>query len=122
MCTLTRAPVSALLSSPQSRAIIVALMSEVLTVARVSLSRLTVDASDALADCVMEEIMKDQDPASSFRPSMLVDLEAGRPMEVEAILGGMLRRARAAEIATPRLDVVYAGLEVMQKIIISSKS
>lgn len=45
---------------------------------------------------------------------MLVDLENGRPMEVEAILGGIVKRAKLHNIDVPRLTVVYAGLKVIQ--------
>ena len=45
---------------------------------------------------------------------MLVDLDCRRPMEVEAIVGGVLRRARAKGVPTPKLDLVYAGLSVIQ--------
>jgi 2-dehydropantoate 2-reductase len=39
---------------------------------------------------------------SAFRPSMLVDLEAGRPIEVEAIVGGIVQTARSKGVATPQ--------------------
>jgi 2-dehydropantoate 2-reductase len=39
---------------------------------------------------------------------MLQDLETGRPMEVEAILGMPVAFARAAGVATPTLDAVAA--------------
>ena len=42
------------------------------------------------------------------RPSMAQDVLAGRPMEVEAILGQPLAMAREAGVATPALEVVCA--------------
>jgi len=45
-----------------------------------------------------------------YRPSMLLDCQAGRPMEVEAIFGAPLRAARAAACPTPRLETLYAQL------------
>ncbi len=44
------------------------------------------------------------------KPSMLQDVEAGRALEVEAILGQVQSFARARNIATPTIDVVYALL------------
>jgi 2-dehydropantoate 2-reductase len=44
-----------------------------------------------------------------FKPSMLLDVEAGRPSELEPIIGSVLDRARAKGVATPRLDLVYAS-------------
>lgn len=37
-----------------------------------------------------------------FKPSMLVDLEAGRPMEVEGIIGEVVRKGRKAGVPLPR--------------------
>ncbi|MBK1658720.1 ketopantoate reductase family protein [Paracraurococcus ruber] len=42
------------------------------------------------------------------RPSILQDLEAGRPMEVEALFLAPLALAREAGVATPMLDLVVA--------------
>lgn len=88
-------------------------MSEVLLVAHASLQGSST-ASAVLHDRVAEDIIRNENPKSTFRPSMLVDLEAGRPMEVEAIVGGILKRARAHNIDVPRLTLVYAGLKVIQ--------
>lgn len=90
-------------------------MHEVLTVARASLSPAqTASAADALPQTVVDDIIKHENPQSTFKPSMLVDLEAGRPIELEAIVGGVLRRARAARVNTPRLTLIYAALAVIQ--------
>lgn len=43
-----------------------------------------------------------------YRSSMQIDFEEGRPLEVEAILGEPLRRARAAGVGAPRLQALYA--------------
>jgi 2-dehydropantoate 2-reductase len=42
---------------------------------------------------------------------MLIDREQGRPMEVDAILGEPLRRARAAGCATPHLAQLHDALQ-----------
>lgn len=65
------------------------------------------DLSDDVANGVIEDCMdlysneRTSDP-SMFMPSMLVDLLAGRPMEVEPIVGGVLGVAREVGVATPR--------------------
>lgn len=46
-----------------------------------------------------------------YKPSTLLDWEAGRPLEIEPIWGEPLRRARAAGGETPRLEMVYALLK-----------
>lgn len=43
-----------------------------------------------------------------------MDIEAGRPTELEPLIGALLDRARARGVATPRLDLVYASLKIHQ--------
>ena len=67
-----------------------------------------------------------------FKPSMLVDLEEGRPMEVEPIVGNIVKTAKSVGIDVPRsvleslgcpgtllttyrLEVIYAQLRVTQR-------
>ena len=40
-------------------------------------------------------------PGAAHRPSMLVDLDNGRPIEVEVILGEVVRMARARGVDVP---------------------
>lgn len=47
----------------------------------------------------------------AYRPSSLVDWQAGRPVEVEAIWGEPLRRGQAAGAAMPRLELLYRLLQ-----------
>lgn len=96
-------------------------MAEVLTVARASLAP-SPAVDEMLSDAVIDLILTNENPKSIFRPSMLVDLDCGRPMEVEAIVGGVLRRARAQGVATPKLDLIYAGLLVIQKGLINRRA
>ncbi len=44
----------------------------------------------------------------AYKTSMALDYEQGRPMEIEAILGNIVRSARANGVATPTLDAIYA--------------
>jgi len=46
----------------------------------------------------------------AYRPSSMIDWEAGRAVEVEAIWGEPLRQGRAAGAAMPRLALLYALL------------
>jgi 2-dehydropantoate 2-reductase len=49
-------------------------------------------------------------PMGAYQPSSLVDFLAGRDVEVESIWGEPLRRAKAAGVAMPRLEDLYARL------------
>ena len=113
VCTLTRARVGDVLAVTESRASLVDIMTEVLTVARAYLPQ-NEAVSSALPENVAHVIVNNENPKSVFKPSMLVDLEAGRPMEVEAIVGGILKRAKAKGIDVPRLELIYASLKVLQ--------
>jgi len=50
----------------------------------------------------------------AYKASMLVDFLAERPMEIEVIIGGVLRYAHANNVLTPRLSTAYAMLKVHQ--------
>jgi 2-dehydropantoate 2-reductase len=50
-------------------------------------------------------------PMGPYKPSSLIDWEAGRAVEVEAIWGEPLRRARAVGAAAPKLALLYALLQ-----------
>lgn len=49
----------------------------------------------------------------AFKSSMLQDVEAGRPIELEALLGAPREIAERAGIATPQLDRLYAMTRLM---------
>jgi len=42
---------------------------------------------------------------------MMVDITAGRPLELEALVGAVVKRGRAAGIATPVMETLYAVLK-----------
>jgi ketopantoate reductase len=55
--------------------------------------------------------MKRTETIGAYKPSALLDWEAGRPLEIEPIWGEPLRRATAAGANAPRLEIVYALLK-----------
>ena len=112
LCTLTRANVGDVLSLPEAREALRDIMLEVLKVARQYVSP---EGAAGLPDSVAQAIVENENPQSVFKPSMLVDLEAGRPIEVEAIVGGIVRRAGSQNIAIPRTAMIYGALKVIQK-------
>jgi 2-dehydropantoate 2-reductase len=60
--------------------------------------------SSSIQDTVKVAQSQYDDPSKGkpFKPSMLVDLEAGRPMEVEGIVGAVVQQAREVGIVVPR--------------------
>jgi len=53
-------------------------------------------------------------PENNHTPSMLVDLEQGRPIEVEVIVGEVVRMARERKVEVPHVEMLYALLLVVQ--------
>lgn len=62
------------------------------------------------------EQMKRTETMGAYKPSTLLDFEAGRPLEIEAIWGEPLRRAQAAGAETPRLQMLYAALRSLDQV------
>jgi 2-dehydropantoate 2-reductase len=49
-----------------------------------------------------------------YKTSMLVDYEAGRPMEIEAILGNALRVAKRYDVSAPYMKSLYRLLKLVE--------
>lgn len=49
-----------------------------------------------------------------FKPSILIDMERQRPMELDALFVHVVQRARRTGVATPRLDMVLASVRPSQ--------
>ena len=54
--------------------------------------------------------------AMAHKPSILQDLELGRPMEIDGIYGAALELARLAGVATPTLDRLVALVRVRARV------
>lgn len=55
-----------------------------------------------------------------FKPSILVDLERGRPMELDPIFGNIVARARRTGVPTPHLDTILTAVKPVQAQIAAS--
>ncbi|KAM0755631.1 2-dehydropantoate 2-reductase [Meredithblackwellia eburnea MCA 4105] len=65
-----------------------------------------------LASADAEKILKSTERNTDGLPSMLLDWQAGRPMELEVILGNPIRIARRKGLEMPRLQSLYALLKM----------
>jgi len=74
-------------------------------------------AIGAAIGCTIEETAEDRlavaERLGPFKTSMLQDVEAGRPLELDAILAAPLELARRHKVATPNLDAIYALVKLM---------
>jgi 2-dehydropantoate 2-reductase len=103
---LTHATLDVVTTDPGTRAVCRAMMLEAQAVAERIGVKLRVDADRRL------------DGASaigSHKISMLVDLETGRPMEIDPIVTVVQEIAGRLSIATPTIDVVAALIQLRQK-------
>ncbi len=97
-CILSRQDIATTFADPAVRAAALQMLEEALEVARALGVAVALDPAARIGQLV------------SFRhkPSILQDLELGRPMEVEAMLRAPLHLARLAGVATPMLDLMVA--------------
>jgi 2-dehydropantoate 2-reductase len=103
---LTHATMVDICRYPPSRALAVALMEEAQAVANhlgITM-RVSIDKRIAGAEKV-----------GKHKTSMLQDVEAGRELELEAIMGAVLELARMTGIATPAIDSIYALVKLLDK-------
>lgn len=56
----------------------------------------------------IERRLAGAEAVGEHKTSMLQDIEQGRPIELEALLGSVIELARITETATPHCDAVYA--------------
>jgi 2-dehydropantoate 2-reductase len=99
LCTISRASLRELLAEPLVElvnATVNGIMSEVILVARTSGIHTGTLLEDEAVDVIRRTTPTD------FKPSMLVDLEANRPIEVEVILGEIVRKAAEVGVPAPR--------------------
>jgi len=68
-----------------------------------------------------ETILATKSRVTASRSSMLIDFEAKRSMEVEAILGNTLRFAEEKSVAIPYISTLYALLSEINKSVLLKK-
>ncbi len=98
-----RVPVSRLLPHPEARGTIVAAMKEVEAVGRAKGVGLDPEVVARTME-YMETVAKD------LQASMHTDLELGRPLELEALNGAVVRMGREVGVPTPVNDILYSIL------------
>lgn len=86
-------------------------MEEVLAIAPAVLGLPDGKLPERLGLAEPEKILTSTERNAGAKPSMLLDWEAGRNMELEAILGNAVRMARAKNLDMPRCATMYALLK-----------
>ncbi|OAX85002.1 hypothetical protein ACJ72_00627 [Emergomyces africanus] len=113
MCAITQLDSAAIRQFGGDYSLIRPAMAEIVAIAHADGYELGNKAIDEMIDATPLEL--------SFRPSMLVDVDKGNPVEVEAILGNSLRIARAKGVQTPVLDNTYRFLKLVQARLLAAR-
>ncbi|MBB6430967.1 putative 2-dehydropantoate 2-reductase [Algisphaera agarilytica] len=92
-----------MMADPGTRRRIEALMHEVQAAA------LAVDGK-VIEDAFIQKMLDYTAKMEPYKTSMMLDYEAGRAMEIEAIVGDPCQAAKAAGQAIPHIEEVYSGL------------
>lgn len=107
MTCLMRASVGEIAASSDGKSLMLALIDECAGAASANGAE---PSSQALAQ--IRTLLTD--PQSAVVASMLRDMQRGANVEGDHIIGDMLARAKAAQVAAPLLAIAYANLQVYQ--------
>ena len=106
MSAITRASIGQMFESPSSRQLIRTLMEEVAAVARSLEIELPVS---------IDKRMEGAASVGEHRTSMLQDLEAGKPLEIDALLGAVIELAGDKDVPVPSLRALYGLTKLLDE-------
>ncbi len=103
---LTRCSVGEMFADPAITAVIAGLMEECIRVA---------DAIGIDVGITVEARMKHASRLADVKTSMLQDVEAGRPLEIESIIGAVVELAQRYAIDIPKTRTIYALIRALSR-------
>jgi 2-dehydropantoate 2-reductase len=103
---LTRSTLAGICQYPPSRELAAAMMTEAQAIAH----KLGITFRVPL-----EKRIAGAEKVGHHKTSMLQDVEAGRDLEIDALLGAVVELARLTETPTPHLDTVYSLTKLLAK-------
>ncbi|MBX0327668.1 2-dehydropantoate 2-reductase [Oscillochloris sp. ZM17-4] len=104
---LTRATVDVIIADVGARALAAAMMAEAQQVA---------EALGIRFPLSIERRLKMAEDIGAHRTSMLQDVEAGKPTEVDALVGAVAELGRLVGVPTPHIDAVYAATKLLDRV------
>ncbi|WP_298271254.1 putative 2-dehydropantoate 2-reductase [Geobacter sp.] len=104
ICAMTGRTVADLLGSDRSRWLARELMAEVIAAANAQ------GLSEPVADEFADRMITFSAGLGAYRPSMMIDREEGRPLELEAIFAVPLERGTAMGVPMPRVETLLGLL------------
>ncbi|HZS09647.1 MAG TPA: 2-dehydropantoate 2-reductase [Blastocatellia bacterium] len=103
---LTRAALDEIVLCPETRELAAGIMAEAEAVAR----RLGIDIG-----VTVEQRLEGAGKVGHHKTSMLQDVESGRPLELEAIVGAVVELGGKLGLALPRTQAVYACVKLLAR-------
>ncbi|MDA1127401.1 MAG: 2-dehydropantoate 2-reductase [Chloroflexi bacterium] len=105
--SMARATLAELMPQPHWRRVVLSCLAEIDAVGRANGVNLT-------KDIVGDTVSYIEDHLADLQASMHTDLLAGRPLELEALNGSVVRAGDTAGVPTPINDVIYAMLKALE--------
>jgi 2-dehydropantoate 2-reductase len=109
---LTHATLVDLLQFPFTRELSIAMMREAETIANKLGIRFRVGIDKRVAGA---------EKVGAHKTSMLQDVEAGKPIELDALVGAVVELGRLTQTPTPHIDAVYACASLLAKTLATQK-
>jgi 2-dehydropantoate 2-reductase len=106
LSALTRASLAAIAADPGTRAVALAAMREAVGVAA---------AVGVELDLSVEQRLEGAARVGEHKTSMLQDVEAGRPLEVDALAGAVVEIGHLVGLELPRLAMLYACAKLLDR-------
>ncbi|MGI9046739.1 MAG: 2-dehydropantoate 2-reductase [Burkholderiales bacterium] len=103
---LTHATLEQICRFPLSRSLAAAMMTEAQTIA----SKLGIEFRVSL-----EKRIAGAEKVGAHKTSMLQDIEAGKPVEIDALVGAVVELGRLTQTPTPHIGAVYACVSLLSK-------
>lgn len=103
---LSHATLAGICGFEPTRALAAAMMEEVRAVAEKLGVRIRISIDKRIAGA---------EAVGAHKTSMLQDVEAGRPLELAALVGSVVEMARLTETPTPHVDAIYAVTSLLAK-------
>lgn len=105
MAALTRFPLGTSLGDPEIATMALACMKETETIAR----KKGIDLDEGISEAMIADAQKG---FSSVKPSMLLDLERGRKLELDIFQGAVVRMGEELGVPTPVNRFIHAALKL----------
>ena len=101
---LTHATLEDICRFPASRALVATMMSEARTVA---------EKLGVVFKVSLDQRIAGAEAVGAHKTSMLVDVEHGRALELQALVGSVVELARITDTPTPSIDAIHAATQLL---------